>query len=153
MRSALDQRKPRGCHSQVQKTGMPASLETWVGSGTSKVAGQGVAAEIFTVTLGYPLLPSIFIIKPVCVFFLAALWSMWDLSSVPPAVAVPSLNHWGCVVCVLVIKSCPTLAIPWTVPAKLLCPWDSPGKNIGVGCHFLLQGIFPTQEWNLCLLH
>jgi len=32
----------------------------------------------------------------------------------------------------------------------------SPGKNIGVGCHFLLQGIFPTQELNLsllCLLH
>ena len=30
-------------------------------------------------------------------------------------------------------------------PAKLLRPWDSPGKNSGVGCHFLLQGIFPTQ--------
>ena len=27
-------------------------------------------------------------------------------------------------------------------PAGLLCPWDSPGKNTGVGCHFLLQGIF-----------
>ena len=26
----------------------------------------------------------------------------------------------------------------------LLCPWDFPGKNTGVGCHFLLQGIFPT---------
>ena len=24
-------------------------------------------------------------------------------------------------------------------PARLLCPWDSPGKNTGVGCHFLLQ--------------
>ena len=33
-------------------------------------------------------------------------------------------------------------------PARLLCPWDSPGKNIGVGCHFLLQGIFPTQGSN-----
>ena len=29
--------------------------------------------------------------------------------------------------------------------ATLLCPWDSPGKNTGVGCHALLQGIFPTQ--------
>ena len=41
-------------------------------------------------------------------------------------------------------------------PPRLLCPWDSPGKNIGVGCHALLQGIFPTQESNphlLCLLH
>ena len=28
----------------------------------------------------------------------------------------------------------------------------SPGKNTGVGCHFLLQGVFPTQESNLCLL-
>ena len=31
---------------------------------------------------------------------------------------------------------------------RLLCPWDSPGKNAGVGCHALLQGIFPTQELN-----
>ena len=30
---------------------------------------------------------------------------------------------------------------------------DSPGKNTGVGCHDLLQGIFPTQRRNLCLLH
>ena len=32
------------------------------------------------------------------------------------------------------------------LPASLLCPWDSPGKNTGVGSHFLLQGIFPTQD-------
>ena len=38
-------------------------------------------------------------------------------------------------------------------PARLLCPWDSPGKNSGVGCHFLLQGIFPTQGLNSGLLH
>ena len=39
-------------------------------------------------------------------------------------------------------------------PARLLCPWDFPGKNIGVGCHFLLQGIFfPTQGSNPSLLH
>ena len=40
--------------------------------------------------------------------------------------------------------------------ARFLCPWDSPAKNIGVGCHFLLQGIFPTQGLNpylLLLLH
>ena len=42
----------------------------------------------------------------------------------------------------LVAKSRPTLAIPRAVPARLLCPWDSPGKNTGVGCHFLLQGRF-----------
>ena len=38
-------------------------------------------------------------------------------------------------------------------PARLLCPWDSPGKNAGVGCHALLQGIFPAQGWNPGLLH
>ena len=40
-------------------------------------------------------------------------------------------------------------------PTRLLCPWDSPGRNTGVGCHTLLQGIFPTQGSNphlLCLL-
>ena len=38
-------------------------------------------------------------------------------------------------------------------PSRLLCPWNPPGKNTGVGCHFLLQGIFPTQGLNLGLLH
>ena len=33
-------------------------------------------------------------------------------------------------------------------PARLLCPWDSPGKNTGVGCHALLQGVLPTQGSN-----
>ena len=36
--------------------------------------------------------------------------------------------------------------------ARLLCPWDSPGKNTGVGCHAVLQGIFLTQGLNPCLL-
>ena len=36
---------------------------------------------------------------------------------------------------------------------RLLCPWNFPGKDTGMGCHFLLQGIFPTQGLNLCLLH
>ena len=40
----------------------------------------------------------------------------------------------------------------WTVAARLLCPWDFPGKKTGVGCRFLLQGIFPAQGSNLCLL-
>ena len=35
-------------------------------------------------------------------------------------------------------------------PTRLLCPWDCPGKNTGVDCH--LQGIFPTQGLDLCLL-
>ena len=46
---------------------------------------------------------------------------------------------------------------PWTVVmgtiASLHCSWDSPGKNTGVGCHALLQGIFPAQGLNPYLLH
>ena len=38
-------------------------------------------------------------------------------------------------------------------PTRLLCPWNSPGKNTGVGCHFLLQGIFLNQRSNQGLLH
>ena len=37
--------------------------------------------------------------------------------------------------------------------ARLLCSWDSPGKNTGLDCHSLLQGIFLTQGWNLHLLY
>ena len=33
-------------------------------------------------------------------------------------------------------------------PARLLCPWDFPGKNTRMGCHVLLRGIFPTQGSN-----
>ena len=35
----------------------------------------------------------------------------------------------------------------------LLCPWDSPGRDTGVGCHSLLQGTFLTQRSKLGLLH
>ena len=38
-------------------------------------------------------------------------------------------------------------------PTRLLCPWDSPNRNTGRGCHFLLQGIFLTRGLNLRLLH
>ena len=37
-------------------------------------------------------------------------------------------------------------------PTRLLCLWDSPGKDTGAGCHFLLQEIFPTQGSKLHLL-
>ena len=43
-------------------------------------------------------------------------------------------------------------ANPWTVPSRLLCPWNFPGKNTGVDCHSLLQGILLTQGWNPGLL-
>ena len=50
--------------------------------------------------------------------------------------------------------SCPTLCDPmeYSQPGSSV-HWNSPGKNTGVGSHFLLRGIFLTQESNLGLLH
>ena len=53
-------------------------------------------------------------------------------------------------------QSCLTLSPHGLSSARLLCPWDSSGKNTGVSCHFLFQEIFPTQGSNqglLCLLY
>ena len=56
------------------------------------------------------------------------------------------------VVC-LVAQSSNSLQPHGVWPTRLLCPCNSPGKNIGLGCHFLLQGIFLTQGSNLGLLY
>ena len=46
-------------------------------------------------------------------------------------------------------RSCAWLCDPHALePTRLLCPWNFPGKNTGVGCHFLPQEIFPTQGSN-----
>ena len=54
-------------------------------------------------------------------------------------------------------QSCPTILWPHGLqPARLLCPWDSPGKSTRVDCYFLFQGICPTRRQNphlLSLLH
>ena len=71
--------------------------------------------------------------------------------------------EWGAIdtaqmcVCKL-LQSCPILCdiMDCSLPMGLLCPWDFPGKNTGVGCQALVQGIFLTQGLNLslsCLLH
>ena len=55
--------------------------------------------------------------------------------------------------CAELHQSCPILCDPMDCsPPGSLCPWDSPGKNAGVGFHALLQGIFPTQGSNPSLL-
>ena len=56
----------------------------------------------------------------------------------------------GCV-CTGWLQSC-LLRPSGLQPSRLLCPWDSPGKNTGVGCHARLQGIFLAQGSNLHLL-
>ena len=50
-----------------------------------------------------------------------------------------------------VAQSCPTLCDP--MATRFLRPWNFLGKSTGVGCHFILQGIFLTQRSNPCLLH
>ena len=58
-----------------------------------------------------------------------------------------------CVCVCVVTQSCLTLQPHSLQPTRLLCPWDSPGKSTGLGCHSLLQGIFLTQGSNPHLLH
>ena len=52
-----------------------------------------------------------------------------------------------------VTQSCLTLWLYGLLACSLFHPWDFLGKYTGVGCHFLLQGIFPTQRVSLDLLH
>ena len=81
-------------------------------------------------------------------------WGLWGLMLATPALK----SHLGRCrpetgVCLAVPDSLQPQGLQ---PARLLCPWGSPGKDTGVGCHALLQGIFLTQGWSLhllCLLH
>ena len=55
---------------------------------------------------------------------------------------------------VLVTQLCPTLCDPRDLsPPGSSCQWNFPGKDAGVGCHFLLQGLFLTQGSNPHLQH
>jgi len=59
-----------------------------------------------------------------------------------------------CCCCCLVASVVPSSVRPYgPQPARLLCPWDSLGRSAGVGCHALLQGIFPNQGPNSDFLH
>ena len=49
------------------------------------------------------------------------------------------LGTWSTVPAAKSLQSCPTLRPQRWQPTRLPRPWDSPGKNTGVGCHFLLQ--------------
>ena len=75
---------------------------------------------------------------------------------------VKIVNFMLCNLCVFVcvcvcVRACSvlinTLQSHGLGPSRLLGPSNFPGKYTGVGCHFLLQGIFPIQGLNLCLLH
>ena len=53
----------------------------------------------------------------------------------------------------LFAKSWPTFVTPWTAARQVPLSWGFSGENPGVGCNFLLQGIFPTKGLNPCLLY
>ena len=76
----------------------------------------------------------------------------WPLKMVKNKSKSPAFFiHCVCVRACSVVSD--SLQLSGLQPASLFCPWDFPGKNAGVGCHYLLQGIFPTQESNLSLMH
>ena len=72
---------------------------------------------------------------PILPYLIVTVWIWWIMIKQHPA----SLCAQSCL-----------LVTPWTVAPRLLCPWDSPGKNTGAGCHFLLQESGPRL---LCLPH
>ena len=70
-----------------------------------------------------------------------------------PKKTIKSVNLCVCAQSLSRVRLFETL---WTVALQAPCPWDFPGKNTGVSCHVLLQGIFQTQGLNLrllCFLH
>ena len=73
-----------------------------------------------------------------------------DVLQCPVPQPLPSAWKWSVSVSSSVVSN--SLQAYGSYPTRLLCPWDSPGKNTGAGCHFLLQGIFPTQKLNSGLL-
>ena len=63
----------------------------------------------------------------------------WHVDDTMPSCRLYLADRSQSIVVVHLLSHVRLFAIPWTVPARLLCPWDSPGKNTGVGCHFLLR--------------
>ena len=75
------------------------------------------------------------------------------ISSVQFSRSVVSDRYWLFLCACSVAQWCLTLQPHGLEPYRLFCSWDFPGKNTGVGSHFLLQRIFLTQGLNPSLLH
>ena len=67
-----------------------------------------------------------------------------DVTAGPSPLFSWSVSPYAKTFKVLVLQSCLTLWFHGLYPSRLLCPWNSPGKNSGMGSHFLLQGICST---------
>ena len=101
-------------------------------------AGALLTAVPITVTIvGLP-------VPPRLPHSLLSTWSPYLLEAeVPWPVTLSFLQSCRLV---SVPQLCPTLCDPMDCsPPGSVCPWNSPGKNTGVGCHFHFQGIFPTR--------
>ena len=107
---------------------------------TALVAGSMIKASAALVCLKCPFLAC------------GAIFSLCPHMVIPLCASVSILPL--CICCCTFVKLCLTLLQPHGLqPFRLLCPCNFPGKNTGVGCHCLLQGIFPTQGSNPHLLH
>ena len=86
-------------------------------------------------------------------FLILLMWALSLFFLMNLAKVLPTLFIFTKSVCACSLSRVWLLQSCGLYPTRLLCPWDSPGKNTKVGCHVLLQGIFLTQGSNLCLLH
>ena len=81
---------------------------------------------------------------------ISGLYSPDTASTSPSLPEVTARNVLYMCICAVMSES---LQLHGLQPARLPCPWDCPGKNTGVGCHFFLQGIFLNQGLNPGLLN
>ena len=70
------------------------------------------------------------------------------LSSPTSSITTPKLRPWACACLLSHFSYVPLCATLWTTAHRLPCPWDSPGKNAGVGCCTLLLRVFSSQRSN-----
>ena len=82
----------------------------------------------------------------------SVLWQQMSLDSMPAPVWTWDLGYFSGADFLMCKKRLSRVLVRLE-PARFLCPWNSPGRNTGVGCLSLLQGIFPIQGWNSGLLH
>ena len=74
-------------------------------------------------------------------------------SSIPVGMLLHPRDFVPLCVCAQLLSHVQIFLTPCTAACQAFCPWDFPGKNTAVGCHALLQGIFPTEGSKLHLLH
>ena len=126
-------------------TGLPVTRSTWR-SGQHLPWGRDRGSFSLGPTSPWgPLLPS-GLPSPLTPGELHFTLNMCSLGTLPNLSPNRDLGpfHVPCVSCLVVSNSLQPHGLR---PTRLVCPWNSPGKNTGVGSHFLLQGIFLLRDW------